>query len=108
MGHVRGTEFIGTAALGLVKQDHQFGEGTQVLFRSLGNDPRTDFATGSVFVPMGFVLSWSHRLLLLCQGVSLRRDLRPTPDLRRVCGTGVGHVALLVFVFQLYIKLNRR
>ena len=70
------------------KQDHLCGEGTLVLFRSLGNDPRTDFATGSVFVPMGFVLSWSHRLLLLCQGVSLRRDLRPTPDLRRVRGTG--------------------
>ena len=63
---VRGTEFIGTVALGLVKQDHQYGEGTLVLFRSLGNDPRTDFATGTVFVPMGFVLSWSHRLLLIC------------------------------------------
>ena len=37
-----------------------------LLFRCKGNDPRTDFATGTVFVPMGFVLSWSHRLLLIC------------------------------------------
>ena len=37
-----------------------------LLFRCKGNDPRTDHATGSVFVPMGFSLRWSHRLLLIC------------------------------------------
>ena len=88
LGHVRGTEFIGTVALGLVKQDHQFGEGTQVLFRSLGNDPRTDFATGSVFVPMGFVLSWSHRLLLFVSG-SLTQT-RPPSHTRLEKGVGYG------------------
>ena len=80
-----------------------------LLFRCKGNDPRTDHATGSVFVPMGFSLSWSHRLLLICvRELHSDETLSHTPPRGGCEELGVAYVALLIFVFQLYIELNRR